>query len=108
MSIADYVAVAKRIGLGAPTSIADATEELEGPAKNVADRLPSHHLVGLVHRAAHEVGCWWRVLATIPSALAQLVGEGARRSSPCSSATAELSLLPRSGAALRRSPVCCG
>jgi hypothetical protein len=70
MSIADYVAVAKEIGFGTPSSVADAAAALAGPPEDVADRLRSHHLLGFVQRAVREADAEARVSAELRCALA--------------------------------------
>src|SRR4051794_27076702 len=54
MSIADYVAVAKQIGLGRPEAVVDAVAALSGSPEAIADQLRSHHLLGFVQRAVLE------------------------------------------------------
>src|SRR5690349_9040083 len=51
MSIADYVAVAKQIGVGRAESVVDALRGLSGSPESVADALRSHHLLGFVQHA---------------------------------------------------------
>jgi hypothetical protein len=70
MSIADYVAVAKEIGFGTPSSVAEAVAALEGPCDEVADRLRSHHLLGFVQRALREAGPEGHVSTELRDALA--------------------------------------
>jgi hypothetical protein len=54
VSIAEYVEIAKQIGLGSPASVIAALAVLEGPPEVLADQLRAHHLLGFTQRALRD------------------------------------------------------
>src|SRR5215467_13542067 len=70
MSIADYVAVAKRIGFADAASVVEAVGSLDGSPDAIAGELRSHHLLGFVQHAARQAGAEARLPADLERALA--------------------------------------
>jgi len=70
MSIAEYVAIAKQVGVGRAASVVDAVAALQGSAEAIADTLRSHHLLGFVQRALREAGAPDRLPPALLAALA--------------------------------------
>ena len=70
MSIAEYVAIAKQVGVGRAASVVDAVAALPGSPELIADTLRSHHLLGFVQRAVRESGAPDRLSQELLAALA--------------------------------------
>lgn len=70
MSIADYVAIAKQVGVGSADDVVDAVAALPGSPEVIADTLRRHHLLGFVQRAVRKASTPERLSAELLAALA--------------------------------------